>query len=218
MRLLLVRHGETDWLAEGRLQGNSAVPLNERGQEQARLAARTVKMIRPDRIFSSTLPRAQETADFMAAECGRRREDDGRLNEISFGDWEGKHHEEIQAQYPVLYQDWLDLKADFVPPAGESVREVSGRMRNFFDQMRVSSETLVAVSHGGPIRLLFLELLGAPLGLFRSVPLPPCSMFLIEAVRGGVRVMNVNADTGAPAALWRLGEGALETADLEARA
>ncbi|MBI4550434.1 MAG: histidine phosphatase family protein [Candidatus Omnitrophica bacterium] len=214
MRLFLLRHGETDWLAEGRLQGNAPVPLNARGREQARLAAGAVRNIRPARIFSSTLLRARQTAEIIAGECGMPHESDARLNEIFFGDWEGRHHADLEAGYPALYRDWLELKPDFSPPAGECVTSVAGRVRHFFEALRPSSETVVAVSHGGPIRLLLLDLLGAPLQLFRAIPLDPCSMFLVENGNGRARVLDIHPGTGEPEAEWRFTGQALEASNV----
>ncbi len=189
MKLFLVRHGETDWLCEGRFQGYSEVALNDNGRKQARAAASFLKEHKPNQLFSSVLPRAEETACFIGQECGIPVQKDTRLNEIFFGEWEGKRQEEVEAEYPTIYRDWLFLNENFTPPGGESVMAVSQRVKSFFSEARHLSETIVAVSHGGPIRLLLLELLKAPLYFFRSIRVVPGGITLIESDHGSLEIV-----------------------------
>ena len=84
MKLVLVRHGETDWVERGWYQGSTDVPLNARGLAQARCVAEAVKAERPLAIYCSKLTRARQTAKFIAEACRRKLIVDPRLNEISF--------------------------------------------------------------------------------------------------------------------------------------
>lgn len=196
MRLYLIRHGETDWLSQGKLQGRADVALNERGRKQAQMVASFIKGLGTERLISSTLRRAKETAYYIAMECGLSFQEDPRLDEIFFGDWEGQPVDEIQTQYPNLYQSWIELKESFQAPQGESVKEVRERIRSFFDDIHTREETVVAVSHGGPIRLLVLEILKVPLHGFRSIRMDPASVVLIENDHGSWCIAGVNPKNG----------------------
>ena len=109
MRLILVRHGETDWVREGRYQGSTDVPLNECGIRQAEALATVIKKERPVAIYSSGLTRALETAKLIAKVCRRRVTLDDRLNEVSFGRWEGAKHHEIRVTFPKASHNWYNL-------------------------------------------------------------------------------------------------------------
>lgn len=196
MKLFLVRHGETDWLLEGRLQGRSGVQLNDTGKKQALAAAGYLKGEKASRLYASELLRAKETARFISAECSILPQEDARLNEIFFGDWEGKPHQEIQSQYPELYRGWVDLDAQFSAPGGENVQVVLDRIRAFFAEARHFQEPVIAVSHGGPIRLLLLELLGEPLHKFRSLPIEPGSVTLVENRSEYFEITKIQVETG----------------------
>ncbi len=197
MKLFLVRHGETNWLLEGRLQGRSGVELNETGKRQAQAAADYFKAMKVRRLYGSELPRARETAHFISRACRLSLEEDARLNEIYFGDWEGLPHQTIQNQYPELYRNWMELKADFMAPGGETVQVVLERVRSFFAELKHLSETVIAVSHGGPIRLLLLELLGEPLHKFRSLPIEPGSVTLVQNGSVSFKIVKIHVETGA---------------------
>lgn len=212
MRLFLVRHGETDWLVEGRLQGRSSVALNSTGRDQAQAAAHYLKSMKVRRLYTSELPRARETARFISETSLISSEEDIRLNEIFFGEWEGKPHHEIQHQYPELYRGWSELNMNFVAPGGESVQTVLERIRSFFAELRRFPETVVAVSHGGPIRLLLLELLGEPLHKFRALPVEPGSVTLVEKGSGAFRIVKIHVKTGAETSLSALLGGAISNA------
>ena len=95
-----MRHGETDWLLQGRLQGRSKVSLNETGKKQARTAAEYLSAVGAKRLVVSELDRAKETARFVSEACGLSPRVDPRLNEIYFGKWEGETYDDIRAQYP----------------------------------------------------------------------------------------------------------------------
>lgn len=209
MRLFLARHGETDWLLQGRLQGRSKVFLNETGKNQAKAAAAYLSAAGAGRLFVSELDRAQETARYISEACGIRPQTDARLNEIYFGKWEGETYDTIRAQYPEHFKNWIELKPDFSAPGGENVREVSRRIMSFCDEWSSVDESVIAVSHGGPIRLLLLELLNEPLCKFRSVPVEPGSITLIEQENREVKIIKIDPATGAETCLRSILRGEL---------
>ena len=99
-RLIAVRHGETAWNVEARLQGQIDIPLNERGEEQARRAARSLADDRPDIVVSSDLARARATAETIASFNRVPLFLDPALRERSFGSFEGMTHTEVEQRWP----------------------------------------------------------------------------------------------------------------------
>src|SRR5687767_15606813 len=107
--LTLIRHGETDWNAMRRYQGHAPVPLNEAGREQARLAASHLVRGGFDRIFSSDLWRARETAEIIGNVLQLSVEPDQRLREINVGHWQGLSHDEILAWDTERYDTYYNV-------------------------------------------------------------------------------------------------------------
>ena len=163
-RLILVRHGETDWNREGRLQGGQDIPLNPLGREQAAEAAGRLKALEPGfaglDYICSPMQRARETMDILrrelAMQAGEYRIDD-RLKELTFGSWEGFTWRDIRKaereQAGLRERD----KWGFVPPGGESYRMLAERVRPVLEGL--ARETVI-VSHGGVARAV-LALVGA---------------------------------------------------------
>ena len=134
-RLVLLRHGETDWNREGRYQGQADPPLNEEGRHQAealvgRLAGRGMET-----IYSSDLRRASETARILAARLGLPLMLDPRLREIHQGEWEGRWVEDIMQTYPeawaLRWKEPLRARA----PGGESILEVEARVSQAVEEI-----------------------------------------------------------------------------------
>lgn len=181
MKLFLVRHGETPWTLQGRYQGATDVPLNARGLRQARALARALRPESPDRIFTSTLCRARETARWIARAAKLRPVADPRLNEIHFGEWEGKFFDRLAESESILFQRWREGRLRR-PPGGESVDSLARRVEGFFKEVtkRHSDETVIVVSHGGPLRMLLLKALKAERPSLWAFRIDPASVSLIE--------------------------------------
>src|SRR3989338_332856 len=131
MNLVLVRHGETDWVREHRYQGSTDVLLNRNGRNQAKALARYLKKYKPAAVYSSQLTRAKETAKLIASACGKRFQLDSRLNEVSFGEWEGMFHRAILKCSPKKARAWYRGSWSSRPPGGESIQSL-GRRVSFF--------------------------------------------------------------------------------------
>ncbi len=181
-----IRHGETDWNVAGRLQGRHDVPLNARGRAQAAhcgdilrdLFARTARSPAELDYVSSPLGRARETMELARPPIGLAPDGyrvESRLAEISFGAWEGFTIAQLHTQDPQRIAAREHDKWHFVPPGGESYESVSGRMRDWCENL---SRDTVAVAHGGTARGLI-----AHLGIAKPAAAP-----LIDIAQGVVYV------------------------------
>jgi broad specificity phosphatase PhoE len=161
-RLVIVRHGVTDWNREGRWQGRLDPPLSEAGRREASLLAERVAAdpgLRPARILSSTLDRAIQTAGVIGRAVGVDVEPDARLVEIGAGEWEGRTHEELEETDGERYRLWRTTPG-YGPPGGEPLAEAVARVGALVADVRSSSAwPLLLVSHGGILRYLARELL-----------------------------------------------------------
>ena len=149
--LHFIRHGETEWNVQRRIQGHPDVPLSERGREQARELAERLAGSSIGAIWSSDLCRALETARPLADRLGIELCVSDALRERNFGDDEGKVDEEVWPRHPP--EHWLD--PDTAHPSGESRRDVWNRVASFLDDLLRDppAEEVALVTHGGPIRL-----------------------------------------------------------------
>lgn len=163
-RLILVRHGETDWNREGRLQGGQDIPLNDLGRRQAAEAAGRLKALEPAYAeldyIGSPMQRARETMDILRRELGLPEGGyvvEDRLRELTFGEWEGFTWRDVRKAEREQAQLRERDKWGFVPPGGESYRMLAERVRPVLEGLR--RETVI-VSHGGVARAV-LALVGA---------------------------------------------------------
>ena len=157
-KLYFVRHGETDWNAEGRLQGQRDIPLNDVGRVQAEEVGAILARLEPRfedlAYWSSPLSRTRETMELMRSRLGLHppayRLDD-RLKELSFGAWEGLTWPEVEAHSPAIAASRLADKWHTKPPEGENYEDVATRLGAFVATLERPS---VIVSHGGVGRTL----------------------------------------------------------------
>jgi probable phosphoglycerate mutase len=161
-----VRHGETSWNAEGRLQGVQDIPLNDLGRRQATQAGNILADLfaRDGReksslfFVASPLIRARATMELMRGELKLPRNGyalDDRLREIGYGQWEGSTLPEMQLRDPDLYAKRQTEKWTVSPPDGESYAEVQARMQEWYASLVADT---VAVAHGGTARALMVTL------------------------------------------------------------
>lgn len=156
MKLYLLRHGETDWNKEWRLQGSVDIPLNEKGVAQAQDAALRYKDLSFDVVISSPLQRALNTARIIAEPHGLTVQTDDRLREICFGDLEGKSVEESNRD-PVLKtarENFFDHPELYAPVGkGESFEDLDKRCRSFLSDLKKNydDKTVILVSGHGAL-------------------------------------------------------------------
>lgn len=163
-RLILLRHGQTEYNAARRMQGQLDTELSATGVEQARAAAQTMRGQRIVKIVASDLVRARRTAEIIAAELDLDVSVDERLRETHLGQWQGLTHDEVDAQDPGLRAYWRH-NAGWAPPAGESRLDVARRARPVVDELmrdvaKWDDNAVLLVAHGGTISALTCHLLG----------------------------------------------------------
>lgn len=165
-RLLLIRHGETEWNRDQRIQGHLDVGLSERGREQARRLAPFLARDLPAVVHSSDLSRARDTALILARGEAEVRSDP-RFREANLGVFQGLSAPEIEATYPEEYRAWRSHSATNRPPGGETLEDLSARcMEGLRDTLRGAGGVVMVVAHGGPIRIMACGLLGLPVSAY----------------------------------------------------
>jgi len=154
-KVLLIRHGETDFNREHRLQGVMEIPLNERGRDQAAAVARYLKGLSIDALYTSPILRAQKTAEIIGNLIGLPPHCDERLREIEFGLFEGLTFAEVEDLFPAAHRNWSTGYLAYKAPQGESRQDVQRRMRAAWDDLtaNVDHKTIALVSHGSAIAI-----------------------------------------------------------------
>lgn len=186
MRILLARHGETPWNAEGRYQGQRDIPLSETGQAQARKLGARLQDVAITRAIASPLSRARRTAELALGEVrAAQLQLDAGLAEIGHGDWEGLLASEIRARDPERLAAWRENPATVLMPGegGESLQGVFDRAWPAFaracDKLG-EHDTLLVVAHDAVNRVLLCRILGLPLDRLWSFRQAPTTLNLLE--------------------------------------
>ncbi|HSN20411.1 MAG TPA: histidine phosphatase family protein [Usitatibacter sp.] len=163
---VVVRHGETRWNLEQRIQGQGDSPLTGSGRAQAEAIARRLAAERPfDRLVSSDLGRALDTARAIAAATGQQIRLEPRLRERHFGAGEGLTYDEVGSRYPGAFRSDGDIDPDYAIPGGESRRQFHERVALAFEELAAANPgaRLVVVTHGGVLATLYRHIRRIPL-------------------------------------------------------
>jgi len=183
-RLLLVRHGETDWNREGRFQGQIDIPLNANGRCQAEAAGRFLAPVTIDRAYTSCMARPRQTAEaILACHPGVPLTSSTGLVEIGHGLWEGRLEQEIAEGWPQLLADWKRAPETVQMPEGENLQQVWERSLATWGRIAVSlraDETALVVAHDAVNKTIVCGLLG----------LQPADIWAIKQGNGGVTVID----------------------------
>ncbi len=191
-RMVLVRHGETNWNKEGRFQGQIDIPLNSNGKEQAIAAGQFLYGINFNRAFSSCMSRPTETAKIiLGAQTSIGIEPKEDLKEISHGLWEGKLESEIKSTWGELLLAWQTSPETVQMPKGESIEDVSIRAIKCWEDIRNSllpHETVLIVAHDAVNKTILCNLLG----------LSNSDIWKIKQGNGGITIVDISEDKELP--------------------
>ena len=185
MRLLLVRHGQSEWNASHRLQGQADIGLSDRGRHQCDTLRPVIEAIKPCRAISSDLQRVRDTAKRIGASDPVFTD---QLREIDVGEWTGRTIEDIEASDPDGYLGWRAGRQ--TPPGGETWNDFASRIQTVITvEKEDPCENLLVVCHGGVIRAILQRFLG--LEPANIIPVGPASLTAMRLANG----------TGKPARL-----------------
>lgn len=177
-RICIIRHGETAWNVEKRIQGHTDIPLNETGRAQALAMAFNAAHQRFDAIYSSDLARALETAQVLAQREDHKVKPLPQLRERHFGIFQGLTADEGAARHPEAYAHYLARDLDYDFETGESLRQFSRRVADAIDWLvrHHGGQTIAAVCHSGVLDVVYRRATGRPLETPRDFKVPNCAL------------------------------------------
>lgn len=194
MIIYLVRHGETNWNKEGRVQGSENIPLNEYGIELAEITSEQMKEIPVEVIFSSPLIRAQKTAEIMKRDRTIEIITDARLREMGFGRGEGTLIKEAAADEDNPLHNFISAPGRYVAKDGEDFSDVIARARSFMEEILIPAQTkyknVMITAHGAFIRCFLRCIEERPLSEFwGGIPQRNCAVTIIELKDGRFTIL-----------------------------
>lgn len=162
LEIYIVRHGQTEWNAEGRIQGHGDSPLTLLGREQAQAAGRALSGRPIEALYSSSLGRARATAEIIASTLRLEPQARRELRECGWGEWEGMRWEDLHRRFGEQMQRRAENRYEFRPPGGESYCDVEDRARPFIEEIRRTHPrgSIAMVAHAMINRVLVRLLLG----------------------------------------------------------
>ncbi len=194
VRLILVRHGETEANRLGKIQGVGPAPLNEKGRAQAAAVAEALESEVPFALYSSPLPRALQTADAVAVRIGATVTRIAGLIEMDVGEFDGMAGSELRERYPEVMRMWDQDAPNAVMPGGESLTIVRDRACRAVAELasQHGSEKVVAVTHNFTIQTILCTALEIPLRNFRALRVDLGSMTRLDVSES--RTVQVSAN------------------------
>ena len=192
--MLLVRHGQSTWNREHRIQGQLDPPLSDEGRRQAEHVGRRLRGRRLAGFYASDLRRAFETAELIGAAIGLAPEPTPGLREIYLGEWEGLRTEELAERYPEAWAGWTNEPNWDLVPGGESAALFETRIAGALDVIfrRHDRGEVLVVTHGGVIQIALHRVVGRPSrGLF-PFKIQNASISVIEKRDGHLIIGGVN--------------------------
>ena len=189
-RLCVVRHGETAWNAEHRVQGQLDVPLNAIGQAQAQAAAKVLSLEKFDAIYSSDLSRARQTAQPTANLLSLNILLEKDLRERHYGIFERRTYAEVKARYPEDYARFEARELDYAFQTGESLKDFSARSIAVISRIAKAHEgqSILVFTHGGVLDKLYRFVTGLPLSAHREFGIPNAGLNRIELTASGWQI------------------------------
>lgn len=194
-RIVLVRHGQTEWNKQERIRGQVDIPLNEVGLAQAAATAdRIVTEYRPVAVYCSPLGRAVETARAIASRLGLAPHIEPGFNDLNFGEWQGLSYEEVRSRWPEMAQAWMRAPHQVVFPKGESLAKVRERGMRALQWVLESHplEEVVVVAHTVVNRVLLCAMLGLDDSNHWRLGQDTCAVNVIEWRDGMFFIVSIN--------------------------
>ena len=194
MKIYFIRHGETIWNKERKLQGRSDIPLNEYGRELAYVTSDALEDIPFDLVYSSPLIRAKETAEILVKNRNLEIHEDIRLVEMSFGEGEGESLPQIHAHPEMKLHNFIHNPENYIPPTGgESFEELYKRCKSFIEDIILPAERkydyMLIVGHGALIRGMIHYINHRPSKDFWIVTHKNCAVTIADCVNGKLTLL-----------------------------
>lgn len=190
--LLLVRHGETEWTRARRVMGRRPVGLSDAGRAQSRALVPLLRTLAPERVLTSPLARARETAEIVTAALGLPLRSDPDLVELDFGAWEGRLYDDLidDAAYLAFSKD----PATVSPPGGEAIHAAQARVLAALGRALAATPggRVCVVSHGDVLRLALVAALRLEVREFRRLRVDTCGVSAVELTGDWAEVKFVN--------------------------
>lgn len=195
-KIYIVRHGQTEWNIQGKIQGHANAPLTEKGLGQGELVANRLKDEVIDVIYASDLDRARITAEKISKSTGAKLIITEELREMSFGIWEGMLFTEVKEKYPEDFLKWLSKPEDLKIENGETLFTLENRMERVINDImsKHEGENICIVSHGTALKTLILHLLKMPLTNYKNLAMDNVSISIVEK-RDYNNVLKIYNDT-----------------------
>lgn len=199
MKLLLTRHGQTDWNIAGRYQGQSDIPLNQTGRSQAEGLAKRLSTETIHAVYASDLSRAADTAHKIISmqERAPALQRDARWRELSFGEWEGMNYKEMSAHSPDVFAKWMLDPQHVSTPNGETLGHLAERVHAAFVELKNKhkDETVLVVSHSGALQALLAFTLGVDLNRYWQFRISQASLTELHVFPDSVTLNLLNDTT-----------------------
>jgi probable phosphoglycerate mutase len=194
-RIILVRHGQTEWNRVERFRGRADVPLNETGLAQAEATGRRVATEwTPSAVYSSPLSRAVRTAEAIAKQFDLPVLVHPGLADIDYGEWQGLAPEEARLRWPLEIDAWYNRPHQVRIPGGETLSDLRARAMQTVNELAVrhAGDTIVLVGHTVINRIILLGILGLGNERFWRIKQEPCAINVFEAEESDFTLVSLN--------------------------
>jgi len=183
-KILLIRHGDTDWNVEEIFRGRADIELNETGIKQAELLAKYLEDVSLEAVYTSPLKRALKTAEIIASSHNADVTSSQGLIDFDYGEWQGLSNDTVKDKYKALYEKWMKKPHLVIMPKGESLDDVRKRGLRLIDRIIKNEGTVALVSHRVVGKVLICALLGLDNSHFWNIRLDTCGITTFAYEKG----------------------------------
>ena len=191
-KVILIRHGETEWSYQKRYCGFTDIDLNEKGRQQAGRLLKRLSKEKIHKVYSSDMKRTVKSAKIVFKDLPVEELLD--LREMNFGIFEGLTYQDIMEKYPRVYGEWLESPLDIIIPQGEGLKSLARRVRKALRRIlsQNSNKTVAVFTHGGPIRVILCDILKLGLKEIWQIEIWLASISITEFVKGRGKIHLLN--------------------------